>query len=151
MAKVGSSELVDAPAKPKGGRTSRHADLIKAIIADRAANGRTETGPYAEIRAIRSEYAARFHCHAPPSRSTIARDLADARSGPYLVHNQGAVLNRPPFVIVRPYPSKGVCAMTDTPKLFSQAMQVLAVSPNEVARLCGIGRTSLYAAIGKGE
>ncbi|WP_280952604.1 hypothetical protein [Roseovarius aestuariivivens] len=41
--------------------------------------------------------------------------------------------------------------MTDTPKLFSQAMQVLAVSPNEVARLCGIGRTSLYAAIGKGE
>ena len=41
--------------------------------------------------------------------------------------------------------------MTDTPELISQAMQVLAVSPNEAARLCGIGRTSLYAAIAKGE
>jgi len=41
--------------------------------------------------------------------------------------------------------------MTDTPELISQAMQVLAVSPNEAARLCGIGRTSLYAAIAKSE
>ena len=41
--------------------------------------------------------------------------------------------------------------MTDTPELISQAIQVLAVSPNEAARLCSIGRTSLYAAIAKGE
>ena len=41
--------------------------------------------------------------------------------------------------------------MTDTPELLSQAMQVLAVSPNEAARLCSIGRTTLYAALSSGE
>ena len=41
--------------------------------------------------------------------------------------------------------------MTDTPELISQAMQVLAVSPNEAARLCSIGRTTLYAALSAGE
>ncbi len=41
--------------------------------------------------------------------------------------------------------------MTDTPRLLSQAMQVLAVSPNEAARLCSIGRTTLYAALSSGE
>jgi excisionase family DNA binding protein len=30
-------------------------------------------------------------------------------------------------------------------------MQVLAVSPNEAARLCSIGRTTLYAALSSGE
>lgn len=41
--------------------------------------------------------------------------------------------------------------MTDTTKLFNQAAQILAVSPNEAARLCSIGRTTLYAALSTGE
>ena len=41
--------------------------------------------------------------------------------------------------------------MTDTPELISQAMQVIAVSPNEAARLCSIGRTTLYAALASGD
>lgn len=41
--------------------------------------------------------------------------------------------------------------MTNTPELFSQAAQVLAVSPNEAARLCSIGRTTLYAALSSGD
>ena len=35
--------------------------------------------------------------------------------------------------------------MTDTTELLTQAAQILAVSPNEAARLCSIGRTTLYA------
>lgn len=41
--------------------------------------------------------------------------------------------------------------MTNTPELITQTAQVLAVSPNEAARLCGIGRTTLYAALSSGE
>ena len=41
--------------------------------------------------------------------------------------------------------------MTETTELFSHAMQVIAVSPNEAARLCSIGRTTLYAALSSGE
>lgn len=41
--------------------------------------------------------------------------------------------------------------MTDHTELLSQAMQLIAVSPNEAARLCSIGRTTLYAAISTGE
>lgn len=41
--------------------------------------------------------------------------------------------------------------MTNTPDLISQAAQILAVSPNEAARLCSIGRTTLYAALSSGE
>lgn len=41
--------------------------------------------------------------------------------------------------------------MTNTPELISQAAQILAVSPNEAARLCSIGRTTLYAALSSGE
>lgn len=41
--------------------------------------------------------------------------------------------------------------MTDTTELFTQAAQILAVSPNEAARLCGIGRTTLYAALSSGD
>jgi excisionase family DNA binding protein len=41
--------------------------------------------------------------------------------------------------------------MTNTPELITQAAQVLAVSPNEAARICGIGRTMLYAALSSGE
>ena len=41
--------------------------------------------------------------------------------------------------------------MTNTPELITQAAQILAVSPNEAARLCGIGRTTLYAALSSGE
>jgi excisionase family DNA binding protein len=41
--------------------------------------------------------------------------------------------------------------MTDTTELFTQAAQILAVSPNEAARLCSIGRTTLYAALSSGE
>ncbi len=41
--------------------------------------------------------------------------------------------------------------MTDITEIFNQATQVLAVSPNEAARLCSIGRTTLYAALSSGE
>lgn len=41
--------------------------------------------------------------------------------------------------------------MTDTTELLTQAAQILAVSPNEAARLCSIGRTTLYAALSSGE
>jgi len=41
--------------------------------------------------------------------------------------------------------------MTDTTELLSQAVQLIAVSPNEAARLCSIGRTTLYAALSSGE
>ncbi len=41
--------------------------------------------------------------------------------------------------------------MTNTPDLISQTTQILAVSPNEAARLCSIGRTTLYAALSSGE
>lgn len=41
--------------------------------------------------------------------------------------------------------------MTNTADLINQAAQVLAVSPNEAARLCSIGRTTLYAAVSSGE
>ena len=41
--------------------------------------------------------------------------------------------------------------MTNTPGLINQAAQVLAVSPNEAARLCSIGRTTLYAALSSGD
>ncbi|SMY09954.1 helix-turn-helix domain-containing protein [Flavimaricola marinus] len=41
--------------------------------------------------------------------------------------------------------------MTDIYEILSQAQQVLAVSPNEAARLCSIGRTTLYAALSSGE
>lgn len=37
--------------------------------------------------------------------------------------------------------------MTNTTELLIQAAQILAVSPNEAARLCSIGRTTLYAAL----
>lgn len=41
--------------------------------------------------------------------------------------------------------------MTDTTELIAQTAQILAVSPNEAARLCGIGRTTLYAALSSGD
>ncbi|MEL7284562.1 MAG: helix-turn-helix domain-containing protein [Pseudomonadota bacterium] len=41
--------------------------------------------------------------------------------------------------------------MTNTPELNSQASHILAVSPNEAARLCCIGRTTLYAALSSGD
>lgn len=41
--------------------------------------------------------------------------------------------------------------MTDPTELITQTAQILAVSPNEAARLCGIGRTTLYAALSSGE
>lgn len=41
--------------------------------------------------------------------------------------------------------------MTNTPELITQAAQILAVSPNEAARLCSIGRTTLYAALSSGD
>ena len=41
--------------------------------------------------------------------------------------------------------------MTDTTELLTQAAQILAVSPNEAARLCSIGRTTLYAALSSGD
>jgi len=36
-------------------------------------------------------------------------------------------------------------------ELINHTAQILAVSPNEAARLCGIGRTTLYAALSSGE
>lgn len=41
--------------------------------------------------------------------------------------------------------------MTDNIELISQVAQIIAVSPNEAARLCSIGRTTLYAALSSGE
>lgn len=41
--------------------------------------------------------------------------------------------------------------MTDPTELINYTAQILAVSPNEAARLCGIGRTTLYAALSSGE
>ncbi len=41
--------------------------------------------------------------------------------------------------------------MTDNTEFLSQAMQIIAVSPNEAARLCSIGRTTLYAALSSGD
>ncbi len=41
--------------------------------------------------------------------------------------------------------------MTNTLELINQAAQILAVSPNEAARICSIGRTTLYAALSSGE
>ena len=41
--------------------------------------------------------------------------------------------------------------MTDTIELITQAAQILAVSPSEAARLCSIGRTTLYAALSSGD
>lgn len=40
--------------------------------------------------------------------------------------------------------------MTDAIDMISQVTQVIAVSPNEAARLCSIGRTTLYAALSSG-
>lgn len=41
--------------------------------------------------------------------------------------------------------------MTDIAEILNHVPQVLAVSPNEAARLCSIGRTTLYAALSSGE
>lgn len=41
--------------------------------------------------------------------------------------------------------------MTDTPNLHHQTLPPIAVSPNEAARLAGIGRTTLYAALSSGD
>lgn len=41
--------------------------------------------------------------------------------------------------------------MTDPVELMNHTAQILAVSPNEAARLCSIGRTTLYAALSSGE
>ena len=41
--------------------------------------------------------------------------------------------------------------MTDEPKTHPQIMQPIAVSPNEAARLSGVGRTTLYAALSSGD
>lgn len=41
--------------------------------------------------------------------------------------------------------------MSNTSEALSPTAQILAVSPNEAARLCSIGRTTLYAALSSGE
>lgn len=41
--------------------------------------------------------------------------------------------------------------MTNTPKSPAHTSEPIAVSPDEAARLCGVGRTTLYAAISSGE
>lgn len=41
--------------------------------------------------------------------------------------------------------------MTDAFDIVNQAPQIIAVSPNEAARLCSIGRTTLYAALSSGD
>lgn len=41
--------------------------------------------------------------------------------------------------------------MTNAIDIFNQATQIIAVSPNEAARLCSIGRTTLYAALSSGD
>ncbi|MEO9781639.1 MAG: helix-turn-helix domain-containing protein [Sedimentitalea sp.] len=41
--------------------------------------------------------------------------------------------------------------MTNATDILNHASQIIAVSPNEAARLCSIGRTTLYAALSSGE
>lgn len=41
--------------------------------------------------------------------------------------------------------------MTDVTDIINQATQIIAVSPNEAARLCSIGRTTLYGALSSGD
>ena len=41
--------------------------------------------------------------------------------------------------------------MTNAIEIINQASQIIAVSPNEAARLCSIGRTTLYAALSSGD
>ncbi|PWJ19359.1 helix-turn-helix domain-containing protein [Jannaschia seohaensis] len=41
--------------------------------------------------------------------------------------------------------------MADITEILNQVPQIMAVSPNEAARLCSIGRTTLYAALSSGE
>lgn len=41
--------------------------------------------------------------------------------------------------------------MTDQPKTHPQSMNPIAVSPNEAARLSGVGRTTIYAALSSGD
>jgi excisionase family DNA binding protein len=41
--------------------------------------------------------------------------------------------------------------MTDAIDIINQASQIIAVSPNQAARLCSIGRTTLYAALSSGD
>ncbi len=41
--------------------------------------------------------------------------------------------------------------MTDTTDILNHSAQILAVSPNEAARLCSIGRTTPYGALSSGE
>jgi excisionase family DNA binding protein len=41
--------------------------------------------------------------------------------------------------------------MTDVIDIINQAAQIIAVSPNEAARLCSIGRTTLYSALSSGD
>ena len=41
--------------------------------------------------------------------------------------------------------------MTNEPKMHPQTMQPIAVSPSEAARLAGVGRTTLYAALSSGD
>lgn len=41
--------------------------------------------------------------------------------------------------------------MADAIDIINQASQIIAVSPNEAARLCSIGRTTLYAALSSGD
>lgn len=40
--------------------------------------------------------------------------------------------------------------MTNKPNIHLQSMEPIAVSPNEAARLSGVGRTTLYAALSSG-
>ncbi|MEM6622657.1 MAG: helix-turn-helix domain-containing protein [Pseudomonadota bacterium] len=41
--------------------------------------------------------------------------------------------------------------MTDQNHFQAQSLQPIAVSPNEAARLAGVGRTTLYAALSSGD
>ena len=41
--------------------------------------------------------------------------------------------------------------MTDTPKDPQATLSPIAVGPDEAARLAGVGRTTLYAALAKGD
>jgi len=41
--------------------------------------------------------------------------------------------------------------VTDAIDIINHASQIIAVSPNEAARLCSSGRTTLYAALSSGE
>ncbi len=148
---VQPANLVGVPRKNPGGRPSEHGPALAEIIAERMESGEALEGVKAEARAIQIKFEAKHPGRGAPTTRTIKRHMKKSSGGTYLGHNLPPVLTQVMSARVPMHPNTGVWAMTNTPELITQAAQILAVSPNEAARLCGIGRTTLYAALSSGE